>query len=50
MLVVNWCEHSQQSIPWPEVDDYWVLAPMAAENVCAIVEPRFVKWVPVPMN
>jgi hypothetical protein len=22
MVVVNWCEHGQEFIPWPEADDY----------------------------
>jgi len=32
MLVVNWCGHSQQFIPWPEADDYWTLVPLMVET------------------
>jgi hypothetical protein len=28
MLVVNWCGHCQQFIPWPEKDGYWTLVPV----------------------
>jgi hypothetical protein len=28
MLVLNWCGHSQQFIPWPEADGYWRLVPV----------------------
>jgi hypothetical protein len=28
MLDVNWCGHSQQVIPWPAEDGYWVLVPV----------------------
>jgi hypothetical protein len=28
LLVVNWCGHGQQFIPWPEADGYWVLVPV----------------------
>ena len=28
MLVVNYCGHGQQFIPWPEADGYWVLVPV----------------------
>jgi len=28
MLVVNWCGHGQQYIPWPERDGYWTLVPI----------------------
>jgi hypothetical protein len=28
MLVVNWCGHGQQFIPWPEPDGFWVLVPV----------------------
>jgi len=28
MLVVNWCGHGQQFIPWPEADGYWTLVPV----------------------
>jgi hypothetical protein len=28
MLVVNWCGHGQQFIPWPEADGYWLLVPV----------------------
>jgi len=28
MLVVNWCGHGQEFVPWPEADGYWVLVPV----------------------
>jgi hypothetical protein len=28
MLIINWCGHSQQFIPWREADDYWRLVPI----------------------
>jgi hypothetical protein len=28
MLVVNWCGHGQEFVPWPEADDYWRLVPV----------------------
>jgi hypothetical protein len=28
MLVVNWCGHGEEFIPWPEADGYWVLVPV----------------------
>ena len=28
MLVVNWCGHGQEFVPWPEKDGYWVLVPV----------------------
>jgi len=32
LLVVNWCGHSQQVIPWPEKDGYWTLVPIVGET------------------
>jgi hypothetical protein len=32
MLVVNWCGHGQQCIPWPEADGYWRLMPILGEG------------------
>jgi hypothetical protein len=29
--IVNWCGHSQDFIPWPEADGYWVLVPVVSE-------------------
>lgn len=31
MLVVNYCGHGQEFIPWPEADDYWTLVPVLGE-------------------
>jgi len=31
MLVVNWCGHGQQCIPWPEREGYWTLIPVFGE-------------------
>jgi len=28
MFVVNWHGHSQQFVPWPEKDGYWILVPV----------------------
>jgi len=28
MVVVNWCGHGQEFVPWPEADRYWVLVPV----------------------
>lgn len=28
MLVVNWCGHGEQFIPWPEGEGYWTLVPV----------------------
>jgi hypothetical protein len=28
MLVVNYCGHGQEFIPWPEADGYWTLVPV----------------------
>lgn len=28
ILVVNWCGHGQQFIPWPEADGHWTLVPV----------------------
>jgi hypothetical protein len=34
MVVVNWCGHRQEFVPWPEKDGYWTLVPVveAAAN------------------
>ena len=31
MLVVNWCGHGQEFIPWPEADGYWTLVPVVRD-------------------
>jgi hypothetical protein len=31
MLIVNWCGHGQEFIPWPEKDGLWVLVPILGE-------------------
>ena len=28
MVVVNWCGHGQEFVPWPDKDGYWVLVPV----------------------
>ena len=28
MVVVNWCGHGQEFVPWPEKDGYWRLVPV----------------------
>jgi hypothetical protein len=28
MVVVNWCGHRQEFVPWPAKDGYWVLVPV----------------------
>jgi len=28
LLDINYCGHSQQAMPWPDADDYWVLVPI----------------------
>jgi hypothetical protein len=28
MLIVNWCGHGQEFVPWPEEEAYWVLVPV----------------------
>jgi hypothetical protein len=28
MVVVNWCGHGQEFVPWPEKDSDWVLVPV----------------------
>ena len=28
MLVMNWCGHGQEFVPWPEKDGYWMLVPV----------------------
>ena len=28
VVVVNWCGHGQEFIPWPEADGYWTLVPI----------------------
>jgi hypothetical protein len=32
MLVVNWCGHGQQFVPWLEKDGYWRLVPVVGET------------------
>ena len=32
MLVVNYCGHGEEFIPWPEAGDYWTLVPMLEES------------------
>jgi hypothetical protein len=31
MVVVNWCGHGQEFVPWPEADGYWTLVPIIGE-------------------
>jgi hypothetical protein len=31
MVVVNWCGHGQEFVPWPEEDGYWVLVPIVGK-------------------
>jgi hypothetical protein len=31
MLVVNYCGHGQEFIPWPEADGYWLVMPVVGE-------------------
>jgi hypothetical protein len=33
MVVVNWCGHGQEFIPWPEADGYWTLVPLIGATV-----------------
>ena len=28
MVVVNWCGHGQEFVPWPDADGYWTLVPV----------------------
>ena len=28
MMVVNWCGHGQEFVPWPDADGYWTLVPV----------------------
>ena len=28
MVVVNWCGHGQEFVPWPDKDGYWTLVPV----------------------
>ena len=28
MVVVNWCGHGQEFVPWLEQEAYWVLVPV----------------------
>jgi len=28
MVVVNWCGHGQEFVPWPDEDGYWTLLPV----------------------
>jgi hypothetical protein len=28
MVIVNWCGHGQEFVPWPEADGYWTLVPV----------------------
>ena len=28
MVVVNWCGHVQEFVPWPDKDGYWTLVPV----------------------
>jgi hypothetical protein len=31
MLVVNYCGHGEEFIPWPEADGLWRLVPVVGE-------------------
>lgn len=31
MLIVNWCSHGQEFIPWPGADGYWGLVAVLGE-------------------
>ena len=28
MVIVNWCGHGQEFVPWPDKDGYWTLVPV----------------------
>ena len=28
MVVVNWCGHGQEFVPWPDKDGFWTLMPV----------------------
>ena len=28
IVVVNWCGHGQEFVPWPDKDGYWALVPV----------------------
>jgi hypothetical protein len=32
MVVVNWCGHGQEFVPWPEADGLWALVPVIVEE------------------
>jgi hypothetical protein len=31
-MVVEWCGHSQEYVPWPEADRYWRMVPVCADR------------------
>jgi len=39
MLIVNYCGHGQEFIPWPEADDYWTLVPVLDSSACVGLIP-----------
>jgi len=39
MMVVNWCGHGQEFVPWPDADGYWTLVPVV-EAVARCDESR----------
>jgi hypothetical protein len=32
MVVINWCGHGQEFVPWPDNDGYWTLVPVLEES------------------
>jgi hypothetical protein len=38
MVVVNWCGHGQEFVPWPEKDGYWVLVPVIEEPLRELID------------
>jgi hypothetical protein len=30
-MVVEWCGHAQEYVPWPEADGYWRMVPVFGE-------------------
>jgi hypothetical protein len=40
MLIVNWCGHGQQFIPWRDADGYWTLVPIIWRGGVTVVPGR----------
>ena len=38
MVIVNWCGHGQEFVPWPDKDGYWTLVPVV-EAVANRLQP-----------